>query len=135
MARKLLIVARAAGQAIEERDIDVEDLVPPPLRDLPLEAFLENLGELDASLEQRRREAASAGRVLRYLATCARERGRGARDALPPDLPCAQLSGADNLFAFTTRRYHAQPLVMRGPGVGPYVTAQALLADVLEIAR
>jgi len=136
VARKLLIVARAAGQAIEERDIDVEDLVPPALRDLPLKAFLENLGELDASLEQRRREAASAGRVLRYLA-CLRQGARAAvrLEALPPDHPCAQLSGADNLFAFTTRRYHAQPLVVRGPGAGPEVTAQALLADVLEIAR
>jgi len=26
-----------------------------------------------------------------------------------------------------------QPLVVRGPGAGPEITAQALLADVLEI--
>jgi len=136
VARKLLIVARAAGQRLEERDIDVEDLVPPPLRELPLEAFLEHLDPLDASLERRRREAAAAGRVLRYVARL-QEGARAAvrLEALAPDHPCAQLSGADNLFAFTTRRYHAQPLVVRGPGAGPEVTAQALLADVLEIAR
>jgi len=136
VARKLLIVARAAGQRLEERDVDVEDLVPAELRDLPLHAFLENLGVLDEELERRRRDATAEGRVLRYVASL-REGARAAVRllALAPDHPCAQLSGADNLFAFTTRRYHAQPLVVRGPGAGPEVTAQALLADVLEIAR
>jgi len=136
VARKLLIVARAAGQRLEERDVDVEDLVPAELRDLPLHAFLEHLGVLDEELERRRRDATAEGRVLRYVASL-REGARAAVRllALAPDHPCAQLSGADNLFAFTTRRYHAQPLVVRGPGAGPEVTAQALLADVLEIAR
>ncbi|OLE64130.1 MAG: hypothetical protein AUG04_01960 [Deltaproteobacteria bacterium 13_1_20CM_2_69_21] len=136
VARKLLIVARVAGRPLEEGDIDVEDLVPPPLRDIPLGAFLDRLGELDEILERRRRVAAATGQVLRYVARL-REGARATvrLEALPPDHPCAQLSGADNLFAFTTRRYHAQPLVVRGPGAGPEVTAQALLADVFEIAR
>jgi aspartokinase/homoserine dehydrogenase 1 len=134
VARKLLIVARAAGQPLEERDIEVEDLVPASLRELPLEDFLSHLDELDAVLEQRRREAAARGQVLRYLARLQKGEGATVRlEALPPDHPCAQLSGADNLFAFTTRRYDL--LVVRGPGAGPEVTAQALLADVLDIVR
>jgi homoserine dehydrogenase len=134
VARKLLIVARAAGERLEECDIEVEDLVPAPLRDLTLEAFLGRLGELDVLLEPRRRAAAASGKVLRYVARLGRgERASVRLEALAPDHPCAQLSGADNLFAFTTRRYHLQPLVVRGPGAGPEITAQALLADVLEI--
>ena len=136
VARKLLIVARVAGRPLEEGDIDVEDLVPPPLRDIPLDAFLDRLGELDEILERRRCVAAATGQVLRYVARLREGALATVRlEALPPDHPCAQLSGADNLFAFTTRRYHAQPLVVRGPGAGPEVTAQALLADVFEIAR
>ena len=135
VARKLLIVARVAGRPLEEDDIEVEDLVPPPLRDLALGEFLERLGELDGILEQRRRNAVEAGQVLRYVARLpGGERATVGLEALPPDHPCAQLSGADNLFAFTTRRYHTQPLIVLGPGAGPEVTAQALLADVLEIA-
>jgi aspartokinase/homoserine dehydrogenase 1 len=134
VARKLLIVARAAGERLEERDIEVENLVPAPLRDLTLEAFLGRLGELDVLLERRRRAAAASGKVLRYVARLGLgERASVRLEALAPDHPCAQLSGADNLFAFTTRRYHVQPLVVRGPGAGPEITAQALLADVLEI--
>jgi homoserine dehydrogenase len=136
VARKLLIVARAAGRPLEEGDIEVEDLVPPALRDVGPGEFLERLGELDEILERRRRDAAAAGQVPRYVARLSgEERATVGLEALPPDHPCAQLSGADNLFAFTTRRYHTQPLVVRGPGAGPEVTAQALLADVLEIAR
>jgi aspartokinase/homoserine dehydrogenase 1 len=43
------------------------------------------------------------------------------------------LTGCDNLFALTTARYHAQPLMIQGAGAGPDVTAQALLADVLAL--
>jgi aspartokinase/homoserine dehydrogenase 1 len=135
VARKLLIVARAAGECLEEADIEVEDLVPAALRDLPLDAFLVQAEALDERLEARRRKAAASGQVLRYLARLRRgERATVRLEAVGPDHPCAQLSGADNLFAFTTRRYCQQPLVVRGPGAGPEVTAQALLADVLEIA-
>src|SRR6267142_324789 len=134
VARKLLIVARAAGERLEERDIEVEDLLPAPLRELALEAFLSRLGELDPLFEYRRCTAAASGKVLRYVARLGSgERASVRLEALAPDHPCAQLSGADNLFAFTTRRYHVQPLVVRGPGAGPEITAQALLADVLEI--
>ena len=127
-------MARAAGERLEERDIEVEDLVPAPLREVALEAFLGRLGELDPLFEHCRYAAAASGQVLRYVARLGTGRRASVRlEALPPDHPCAQLSGADNLFAFTTRRYHLQPLVVRGPGAGPEVTAQALLADVLEI--
>ena len=47
--------------------------------------------------------------------------------------PSARLSGCDNVFALTTARYRAQPLVIQGAGAGPDVTAQALLADVLGL--
>ncbi|HET7558206.1 MAG TPA: homoserine dehydrogenase, partial [Rhodanobacteraceae bacterium] len=52
---------------------------------------------------------------------------------VPPGHPAAHLSGADNLFAFTTPRYRSRPLVIQGAGAGPEVTAQALLGDVLAI--
>jgi homoserine dehydrogenase len=53
--------------------------------------------------------------------------------AVPPGHFAASLSGADNVFAFNTTRYHAQPLVIRGPGAGAAVTAQALLGDLLDL--
>lgn len=56
----------------------------------------------------------------------------------PQDHPFAQLSGSDNIIAFTTQRYSAacgmQPLIVRGPGAGAEVTAGGVFSDVLRLA-
>ena len=49
-----------------------------------------------------------------------------------PDHPCAGARGTDNLIAFTTDRYRDSPLVVRGPGAGPALTAAGVFADLLR---
>ncbi len=134
VARKLLILARAAGHSIDAMQVEVESLVPASLRDVDVSTFLAQLEELDAALEARRAGAEKNGRVLRFLARldqhgCARV--GLAEVALTHS--SARLSGTDNLFALTTQRYRSQPLVIQGPGAGPEVTAQALLGDLLSL--
>lgn len=135
VCRKLLIVARTAGFALEADAVQAESLVPDLLRRVPRGEFLQRLGELDRRMAERHAEAARSGRVLRYLA---RLDGHGRSSvglaAVLPTHFAAALSGADNVFAFTTARYPAQPLVIRGPGAGAEVTAQALLGDLLDPA-
>ncbi|KAL5976679.1 Bifunctional aspartokinase/homoserine dehydrogenase 1, chloroplastic [Asimina triloba] len=48
--------------------------------------------------------------------------------------PFAQLSGSDNIIAFTTMRYKEQPLIVRGPGAGAQVTAGGVFSDILRLA-
>lgn len=48
--------------------------------------------------------------------------------------PFAQLSGSDNIIAFTTTRYKEQPLIVRGPGAGAQVTAGGIFSDILRLA-
>ena len=50
------------------------------------------------------------------------------------DHPFAQLSGSDNIIAFTTTRYKEQPLIVRGPGAGAQVTAGGIFSDILRLA-
>lgn len=135
VGRKLLIVARTAGLALEHGAVHVESLVPPTLRGLDTDAFLARLDELDALVAARHAEASARGCVLRYLARLD-EHGNACAGllAVPSTHFAAHLSGADNVFAFTTSRYRDQPLVIRGPGAGAEVTAQALLGDVLATA-
>ncbi|MGH8151443.1 MAG: homoserine dehydrogenase [Rhodanobacteraceae bacterium] len=134
VARKLLILARAAGFPLERTQIEVESLVPQALRTITRGQFMERLDELDAIVATRHVAAAAHGNVLRYLA-CFNAEG-GARVGLaevPRDHPAAHLLGADNLFALTTTRYATRPLLIQGAGAGPEVTAQALLGDILAI--
>lgn len=134
VARKLLIIARNAGFALGTDEVDVQGLVPEPLRALDAEAFLARLDELDAPLAKLHAEARSRGCVLRFLARLnQRGRARVGLVEVPPAHPAARLYGTDNQFALTTTRYNSQPLVIQGPGAGPEVTAQALLGDVLAL--
>ena len=135
VARKLLILARAAGFPLQRSDIEVENLVPEALRDVPQDEFLDRLDELDAPVAARHAAAVSHDCVLRYLARFdADGRARVGLAEVPAPHPAAHLQGADNLFAFTTQRYAQRPLVIQGAGAGPEVTAQALLGDILDLA-
>lgn len=135
VARKLVILARAAGHAIDVEHVAVENLVPPSLRDVEVETFLARAGELDAAIAARHAAAVGEGQRLRHLATFdANGRAHVGLVAVGADHPTARLAGADNLFALTTQRYRARPLVIQGPGAGADVTAQALLGDLLALA-
>lgn len=136
VARKLLILARSAGFHLDSDEVAVENLVPEPLRELEPEAFLAAAHVLDGPLATRHAEARSRGGVLRYLARLDRQgQARVGLAEVAAGHPAAGLHGTDNQFALTTTRYHAQPLVIQGPGAGAEVTAQALLGDILALSR
>jgi aspartokinase/homoserine dehydrogenase 1 len=134
VVRKLVILARAAGRTLDADAVEVEDLVPAWLRRIDAATFLDNVEALDAVIETRRAQAASEGRVLRHLASLdANGRASVGLVAVDSSHAAARVSGTDNLFALTTERYRARPLVIQGPGAGAEVTAQALLGDVLAL--
>ncbi|HAI58394.1 MAG TPA: bifunctional aspartate kinase/homoserine dehydrogenase I [Xanthomonadaceae bacterium] len=135
VARKAVILAREAGWALSLDQVDVENLVPAQLRDVPLPEFLQRLGEFDAPMAERLAAAKAEGKVLRYLAEVdASGRASVALRAVESTHPAASAQGTDNLFAFHTARYHTRPLVVKGPGAGPDVTAAGVFGDILAIA-
>jgi cystathionine gamma-synthase len=134
VARKALILARLIGFTGDLRNIAVESLVPPHLAALsPLE-FLERIGDTDAFWAARVRSARERGAVLRYRARATPRSVTVGLVEVPIADPLGSLQGTDNQFAFATRRYHEQPLIIRGPGAGPEVTAAGVFNDVLRIA-
>jgi aspartokinase/homoserine dehydrogenase 1 len=136
VARKLIILGREIGMRLELGDIDVESLVPEPLRKVAsVDEFLKGLPAFDTQMDQLYQAAAAAGEVLRYVGSVS---PRGVAEVklkrYPKTHPFASLSGTDNIFAFTTRRYHQQPLIVQGPGAGPEVTAGGVFGDLLRLA-
>lgn len=134
VARKALILGRLMGYRGELRDVEVESLLPEWTRALTRQAFLQRVGELDAGWNERVARARSAGRVLRYLSTVTARRVRVGLREVPQGTPFATLHGTDNQLVFTTARYRTNPLVIKGPGAGPGVTAAGVLNDILHLA-
>jgi homoserine dehydrogenase len=130
--RKLLILARSAGHALEESAVEVQSLVPAPLAELPLVESEQAYGMLDAPLRLRLHEAQQTGRRLRYVARFEPGRARVGLEALDTADPLAAGGGCDNRVAFWSERYSERPLLIQGPGAGAAVTAAALLDDVLQ---
>jgi len=135
VARKALILGRLLGFEGDLDAVEVESLVPPGLRDVGAEEFLGRLGELDADWRARVDEAAGDGRVLRYRATVSAASVRVGLTAVESSSPLATLTGTDNQFSITTRRYRDHPIVITGPGAGVGITAAGVLNDVLKLAR
>ncbi|MCF7223240.1 bifunctional aspartate kinase/homoserine dehydrogenase I [Marilutibacter chinensis] len=136
VARKLVILAREAGRELSLDDVEIENLVPEPLREIALDAFLERIGELDAPMQARLDAAGTSGGKLRYLARLDRD-GRASVSLVVPPAGHASLYGrlTDNLIQFRTLRYPDNPLVVQGPGAGPEVTAAGVFGDILAIAQ
>lgn len=135
VARKLVIAARAAGLTPDPARLVIEDLVTDALRGGSVEEFLAASPLLDAPLEQRRRAAASCGAVLRHVGSVTRDGVAwvGLVEVGSED-PLAQIAAGDNCVEIVSDRYRDNPLVIRGAGAGPAVTASAVLADLAEVA-
>ncbi|MET0647166.1 MAG: bifunctional aspartate kinase/homoserine dehydrogenase I [Pyrinomonadaceae bacterium] len=135
VARKLVILAREMGTEIELEDVEVESLVPEDLRASSVEEYFESLGRHDAAVAERLNAARTRGEVLRYVGTI-EPGGRVSASLRPFPLahPFAGLSESDNVVSFRTARYNVQPMIVRGPGAGPAVTAAGVFADLLRLA-
>ena len=134
VARKLVILAREAGLALELADVDVHGLVPPALNALDRDAAIAGLEALDGDLAARHAAATANACVLRYVARLDRDgKARVSLVELPEAHAFAHLSLTDNIVQYTTRRYADNPLIVRGPGAGREVTAAGVFADLLRL--
>jgi len=135
VARKAVILAREAGLTLELADITVESLVPAALAKASVDEFMKRLPDFDAPMAERVAAAKKAGKVLRYVANI----DVGARtakvglEAFAPSHPFANISLTDNIVQFVSGRYCDNPLIVRGPGAGPAVTAGGIFADLLRL--
>ncbi|GAU39504.1 hypothetical protein TSUD_68680, partial [Trifolium subterraneum] len=137
VARKVIILARESGLKLELSDIPVQSLVPEPLQACAsAQEFMQQLPKFDPEFAKKQEDADNAGEVLRYVGVVDVTNQKGVVELrrYKKDHPFAQLSGSDNIIAFTTRRYKNQPLIVRGPGAGAQVTAGGIFSDILRLA-
>ena len=119
VARKLIILAREMGLEVEMDAVQVESMV----------------GKHDQAIADLVNSARAKGAVLRYVGTIEADGSMSAGlRTYPREHPFANLTGSDNIVSFQTARYNTQPMIVRGPGAGPAVTAAGVFADLLRLA-
>jgi aspartokinase/homoserine dehydrogenase 1 len=134
VARKILILSREIGMKLEFSDITIEKIIPAACEEAPtVEAFFEELDKANAYFEDLVDSAHAQNKVLRYIAKLENQKITIGLRAVGSDHPFYQMDGADNVIAFTTKRYQDRPLVIKGPGAGAEVTASGVFADIVSI--
>ena len=134
-ARKFLILGRELGFTLEYGDVVCESLVPPEYQgEMTVTEFLDRLSGVDGWYADAMKEAAKEGMTIAYAGEIRDGKASIGVKRVSLASPIAGLSGSENMVVFTTERYRATPLVVRGPGAGGEVTAGGVFADILRIA-
>jgi aspartokinase/homoserine dehydrogenase 1 len=136
VARKILILTRECGYAMESKDIIIHGFIPESCAKAPsVEDFFTELEKADAYFEEMRAKAEKEDKILRCIAKFESGKADIALQAVGREHPFFQLSGSDNIIAFTTARYPERPLLVKGAGAGAEVTAAGVFADMIRIAN
>ena len=135
VARKALILARINKLPMELKDIKLTSLFPRQMQDLSVNEFLKKLPELDKEYKVKAEKAAKANKVLRFLAKVNNKSATVGLEAVDRTSDIGSLTGPDNLIIIKTKRYFANPLIVKGPGAGIAVTAAGVFGDIISIIK
>jgi aspartokinase/homoserine dehydrogenase 1 len=134
VVRKILILAREAGYALEKEQVKVNTFLPPDCFEGSLDEFWLKVENFDASFEACRQEVEEQGKRWRFVATY--ENCGATVQLIEVDFnhPAYVLEGSNNIIILTTERYRELPMVIKGYGAGAEVTAAGMFADIIRVA-
>lgn len=136
VARKLLILIRESMIPFEMSNIKVENLVPVKARKVKsVDEFIKILKDNDTTIGNRISKAAYNGKKLCYIARYEKGKAKVGIEEISSSHPFYNLSGTDNIVAFSTKNYADKPLVIRGPGAGADYTAFGVFVDIMRISN
>ncbi len=134
--RKILILARESGYPLEPEAVEISPFMPENLMNLAtVDEFMAGLSQYDNHFEKLRKEAAGAGKKLRYVAEFDDGKARVGLQMADASQPYYQLDGKDNIVLIYSQRYNEQPLVIKGAGAGAAVTASGVFSDIISIVN
>ena len=132
--RKMLILARDAGYALEPEDVQLDAILPDAcIQATSVDHFYSELQAAEDYFNALKTKAQQENKVLRYVGKLEAGKVHIALELVGNDHPFFTLSGSDNIISFTTERYKERPLVVKGPGAGAEVTAAGVFADLVNV--
>ncbi|GHU88063.1 bifunctional aspartate kinase/homoserine dehydrogenase I [Bacteroidia bacterium] len=133
--RKLVILSREAGYAVEQQDVKKNLFVPDKYFHGSLDDFWKMVPELDAEFEDKRKKLESEGKKFRFVAQMEKGICEVGLQEVDRTHPFYELEGSNNIILITTERYNEYPMIIKGYGAGASVTAAGVFADIISIAN
>ncbi len=133
--RKLVILSREAGYAIEQEDVKKNLFIPQKYFDGSLEDFWATVSELDGEFEERRKALVAENKRYRFVAKLENGQASVGLQEVDDSHPFFHLEGSNNIIMITTERYNEYPMIIKGYGAGASVTAAGIFADIISIAN
>lgn len=133
--RKLVILTREAGYAVEQEDVEKDLFIPDGFFGGTIDGFWKNLPSLDAGFEEKRRELEKENKRWRFVAKMDHGKTSVQLEAVGQHHPFYMLEGSNNIVLLTTERYREYPMQIQGYGAGAGVTAAGVFANIMSIAN
>ena len=136
--RKLLILAREAGVALEESDVEITPMLGPEFFDCPIEEFYRLLAEYEPKFIAREAELDDLGMRQRFVASIHKDpsarlgyKAEIKMQLVGMDSPFFWISGTENVVII--RSAFSAPLVIRGAGEGARMAASGVINNLLTL--
>lgn len=133
--RKLVILARESGYAINQEDVIKNLFVPDKYFEGSLDDFWNTIGELDDEFEAKRIIMDAEDKHWRFVAKLENGIAEVGLQAVDSRHPFYDLEGSNNIIMITTERYLDYPMIIKGYGAGASVTSAGVFADIISIAN
>ena len=133
--RKIMILAREAGESLEMEDISNNTFMPPSCMQGSVDDFYNEMAKHEDHFKNLYNEASKAGNKLKFVARYQNGKASVGLQHIEPQHDLYHLYGKDNVVLFYTNRYTEQPLVIKGAGAGAEVTASGVFADIIRAGR
>lgn len=133
--RKILILAREAGETLEMEDIENRGFLPVSCFEGSVADFYNEMEKQEAHFKELYEVAKSENCKLKFVAQYENGKASVGLQRIPSHSDFYHLYGKDNIVLFYTQRYPEQPLVVKGAGAGADVTASGVFADIIRVAR
>jgi bifunctional aspartokinase / homoserine dehydrogenase 1 len=133
--RKIMILARESGEALEMNDITNNSFMPAACMEGDVDHFYKQMQEHEEHFRKMYLQAVNAGKKLKFVARYENGKASVGLQQVDPEHGFYHLYGKDNVVLFYTNRYTEQPLMIKGAGAGAEVTASGVFADIIRAGR
>ncbi|CAN5472107.1 bifunctional aspartate kinase/homoserine dehydrogenase I [soil metagenome] len=131
--RKIMILAREAGNKMEMQDIENNGFLPASCFNGSVADFYAEMEKHEAHFKALYDAAKAENCKLKFVASYADGKASVGLQHISPEHDLYHLYGKDNIVLFYTNRYPEQPLVVKGAGAGADVTASGVFADIIRV--